>query len=84
MVGFTRHLLLYSIFFTIVYIFNSLVLGAVFGVINVSVLSIPYLPPILALGISLLLASKIALDLDSVVIEPGFILKAVYYYSLAG
>ena len=71
-------------FFTIVYTSSSLVLGAVFSIVSVSTLSTPYLPPALALNISLLLASKAALDLDSVVIEPGFILEAVYYYSLTG
>ena len=71
-------------FFTIVYIFSSLVLKAVFSVISVSVLFTPYLPPVLALGISLLLTFKIMLDLNPVVIKPGFILKAVYNYSLIG
>ena len=71
-------------FFTTVYISSSLVLRAVLSVISVSTLSTPYLPPILALGISPLLVSKIMLDLDSVVIEPGFVLEAVYYYSFIG
>jgi hypothetical protein len=71
------------VFFTAVYIFNSLILRAVLNVINVSILPIPYLPPVLALGISLLLASKATFDLDSV-IEPYFILKAIYNYSLTG
>ena len=71
-------------FFTAVYISSSLILGAVFSVISVSVLSIPYLPPVLALGISLLLAFKTTLNLDSIVIKLGFILKAIYYYSLMG
>ena len=71
-------------FFATVYIFNSLVLRAVLGVISISILSISYLPPILALGISPLLVSKITLNLDSMVVELGFILKAVYYYSLIG
>ena len=71
-------------FFTIVYISSSLVLRAVFSVISVSVLSIPYLPPALALGISLLLVSKTTLDLNPIVIELGFVLKAIYYYSLTG
>ena len=71
-------------FFTIVYISSSFVLGAVFSVISVSVLFTPYLPPVLALGMSLLLTSKITLNLDFVVVEPGFILKAVYYYSFVG
>ena len=71
-------------FFAVVYISSSLVLRAVFGVISVSTLSTPYLPPVLALSMSLLLASETTLDLDPVVVEPGFILKAVYHYSLAG
>ena len=71
-------------FFTVVYISSSLVLGVVLSVVSISVLSTPYLPPALALGISLLLASKITLDLDPIIIELGFILKAVYYYSLIG
>ena len=71
-------------FFTAVYIFSSLVLGAVFSVISVSTLSIFYLPPALALNMSPLLISKITLDLDPIVIKPGFILKAVYYYSFMG
>ena len=71
-------------FFATVYIFSSLVLGAVFNIISVSIFSTPYLPPILALGISLLLISKITLDLDPIVVELGFILEAIYYYSLTG
>ena len=71
-------------FFTIVYIFNSLVLRAVFSVISVGTLFTPYLPPVLALSISPLLVSKITLDLDPVIIKPGFILEAVYHYSLTG
>ena len=71
-------------FFIIVYISSSLVLGAVFGVISVSALSISYLPPVLALSISPLLASKIILDLNPVIIKLGFIPKAIYYYSLIG
>ena len=71
-------------FFTIVYISSSFVLGAVFSVISVSVLFTPYLPPVLALGMSLLLISKTTLNLDPIVIEPGFILEAIYYYSLTG
>ena len=74
----------YSIFFSTVYIFGSLVIRAVFSVISVSVLSTPYLPPALALGMSPLLASETTLDLDPVVIEPGFETEAVYYYSLTG
>ena len=71
-------------FFSAVYISGSFILGAVFSVINVSTLFIPYLPPVLTLNMSLLLASKATFDLDSVVIELGFILKAVYNYSLIG
>ena len=71
-------------FFAAVYIFSSLVFGVVFSVVSVSVLFTPYLPPVLALGIFPLLASKIMLDLYSIVIEPGFILEAIYYYSLTG
>ena len=71
-------------FFTAVYISSSLILRAVFSVVSVSVLSTPYLPPILALGISLLLTSKTTLNLYSIVIELGFILKAIDYYSFAG
>ena len=76
--------MLYFIFFTVVYISNSLILGAVFSVMSVNILFIPYLPSILALGISLLLVSKITLDLDLIIIKPGFILKAIYYYSFMG
>ena len=76
--------MLYSIFFVVVYISSSLILRAVFSVINVSVLFIPYLPPILALSISLLLTFKTMLDLDPIVVELGFILKAIYHYSLMG
>ena len=71
-------------FFTIVYISSSLVLKAVFNIISVSILFTPYRPPVLALGISLLLAFKAVLNLDFIVIEPGFILKAVYNYSFIG
>ena len=73
-----------TVFFTIVYISSSFVLGAVFNVISVNIFSTPYLPPILALGISLLLISKIVLNLDSIIIKLGFIPEAVYYYSLMG
>ena len=69
-------------FFAAVYISSSLVLRAVFSVISVSTLSTPYLPPVLALGMSLLLISKTTLDLDPIVIELGFVLKAIYYYFL--
>ena len=71
-------------FFSAVYISDSLILRAVFSVISISILSTPYLLPVLALGISLLLVFKTALDLDSVVIKPCFILEAIYYYSLVG
>ena len=71
-------------FFTAVYISSSLVFRAVFSVINVGILFTPYWPPVLALSMSLLLASKTVLNLDFVVIEIRFILKAVYYYSLIG
>ena len=71
-------------FFIVIYISNSLVLKAVFSVINVSTLFIPYLPPALALNMSPLLASKITLDLDPIVVKPGFILEAIYYYFLMG
>ena len=60
-------------FFAVVYISNSLIFGAVFSVISVSILSIPYLPPILTLSISLLLVSKAIFNLNSIVIKPGFI-----------
>ena len=71
-------------FFTAVYISSSLVLGVVFSVINVGTLFIPYWPPALALGISLLLSSKTALNLNFIVIEPGFIPKAIYNHSFMG
>ena len=71
-------------FFAIVYISSSFVLRAVFSVINVGILSTPYLPPVLALDMSPLLISKTTLDLDSIVVEPGFVLKAIYHYSLTG
>ena len=71
-------------FFAVVYISNFLILRTVFSVISVSILSIPYLPPVLALNISLLLVSKTTLNLNPIVVKPGFILKAVYYYSLTG
>ena len=74
----------YSIFFAAVYISSSFVFGAVLSVMSVGTLSIPYRSPALALGMSPLLASETALDLDSVVVEPGFVPEAVYYYSLAG
>ena len=71
-------------FFTIVYISSSLILRAVLNIISISTLSTPCLPPALTLGISLLLASKAIFNLDSVVVEPGFVLEAVYNYSLTG
>ena len=64
-------------FFTAVYISGSLVLGAVLSVVSVSTLSTPCLPPALTLGVSPLLASKAAFDLDSVVVEPGFVPEQV-------
>ena len=71
-------------FFTAVYISSFFVLRAVFSVIDVSTLFTPYRSPVLVLGISLLLIFKTVLDLDFIVIELGFILKAIYYYSLIG
>jgi hypothetical protein len=71
-------------FFAAVYTSSSLVLGAVLSVVSVSTLSTPCLPPALTLGVSLLLASKATFDLDSVVVEPGFVPEAVYDHSLAG
>ena len=71
-------------FFTAVYISSSFVLRAVFSVISVGTLFIPYWPPALALGMSPLLIFKTVLDLDSVIIKPGFILEVIYYYSLMG
>ena len=65
-------------FFFIVYISGSFVFRAVFSVISVSILFISYLPPILTLGISPLLISKATFNLNSIVIKPGFILKAIY------
>ena len=76
--------MLYSVFFTVVYISSSFVLGAVLSVISVSILFTPYLPPILALGMSLLLTFKIMLNLDSIVIKLGFILEVIYYYFFIG
>ena len=84
LIGFIRYLLLYSIFFTAVYISSSLILRVILNIISISTLSIPYLPPALALGISLLLVFKVAFNIDSVVAELGFILEAVYNYSLIG
>ena len=78
------YLLLYSIFFTTVYISSSLILRVVLSIISIGILFISYLPPALALGISLLLVSKASFNIDSVVVEPGFILKAIYNYSLIG
>ena len=71
-------------FFFIVYIFSSLVFGAVFSVISVSALFTPYLPPALALGMSPLLTFKTTLNLNLIVIKLGFILEAVYHYFLMG
>ena len=78
------NLLLYSIFFTAVYISSSLILRVVLNIISISILSTPCLPPALTLGIFLLLVSKAIFNLDSVVVEPGFILEAIYNYSLTG
>ena len=61
-------------FFTAVYISSSLILGAVFNIINIGIFSTPYWPPVLALSISLLLASKAIFNLNSIVVEPYFIL----------
>ena len=69
-------------FFAVVYISSSLVFGAVFNVISVYILFTPCLPLILTLNMSLLLISKIAFNLNFVVIELGFILKAIYNHSL--
>ena len=71
-------------FFAIVYISSSLVLRIVFSVINISIFFTPYLSPVLTLSVFLLLISKVMFNLDSIVIELGFILKAIYYYSLTG
>ena len=68
-------------FFTAVYISGFFVFRVVFSVISVSIFFIPYLPPVLTLGISLLLIFKIVPNLDSIIIELGFILKPIYYYS---
>ena len=71
-------------FFIIVYISNSLVLKTVFSVISVSTLFTPYLPPVLTLSMSPLLASKAIFNLNFIVIEPGFIPKAIYNHSFIG
>ena len=71
-------------FFTTVYVSSSLILRIVLSIIGISILSIPYLPPTLALGVSLLLAFKVAFSLDSIIVKPGFILEAIYNYSLMG
>ena len=71
-------------FFFAVYISGSLILGAVLNIISVSILSTPYLPPVLTLSVSPLLAFKATFNLDPIVIELGFILKAVYNYSFIG
>ena len=65
-------------FFAAVYTSSSLVLGAVFSVVSVSVLSTPCLPPALALGMSPLLASETTLDLYSMVVELGFVPAGSY------
>jgi hypothetical protein len=83
-VGFIYYLLLYSIFFAAIYIFSSLIFRAVLSIIGISILSAPYLPPIYALGIPLLLVSKASSNLDAVVVESSFVLEAIYYYSLTG
>ena len=69
-------------FFSAVYISSSLVLRAVLSVVSVRILSIPCLPPALTLGISPLLVSKATFNVNSVVVEPGFVLEAVYNHSL--
>jgi hypothetical protein len=71
-------------FFTAVYASSFLILRVVLSVISIGILFIPCLPPALALDISLLLASKASFNVDFVVVEPGFILEAVYNYSLTG
>ena len=71
-------------FLLIVYISSSLIFRVVLSIISVSILSIPYLPPILTLSIFLLLAFKVPFNLDSIVVELGFILEAIYNYSLIG
>ena len=71
-------------FFSAIYIFNSFVLKAVLSVINIHTLSIPYLSPVLTLSISPLLAFKATFNVDFVVIELSFILKAIYNHSLTG
>ena len=48
--------------------------------LSVGILSAPCLPPALTLGISLLLVSKVTFNLDSVVVELGFILEAARIY----
>ena len=69
-----QHFLPRSVFVAAVYISSSLVLKTVLSVVSVSTLSTPCLPPALTLGVSPLLVSKAAFDLDSVVVEPCFIL----------
>ena len=71
-------------FFIIVYISSSFVLKTVFSIINISTLFTPYLPPVLTLNMSLLLIFKVIFNLDSIVIELGFILKAIYNYFFIG
>ena len=84
LVGFIHHFLLCFVFFFVIYISGSLILRAVFSVINICILFISCLFFVLTLGISLLLASKVIFNINFVVVEPGFILKAVYNYSLIG
>jgi hypothetical protein len=72
------------IFFTAIYIYSSFIFRVVLSIIVINILSAPYLPSVYALGISLLLVFKALSNLDSVVVEPGFILEAVSNYSLTG
>jgi hypothetical protein len=55
-------------FFTVIYVSSFLVLRAILSVVGVGALSVPYLPPAYALGVSLLLASIAPLDLNSIVV----------------
>ena len=70
--------------FAAIYISNSLVFRAVLSVINIGTLSVSCLPPVLTLSVSLLLAFKAMFDLNSIVIELGFILKAIYNHFFTG
>ena len=54
--------------FSIVYISVSLVLAAVLGVVYIGVYSAPYFLPVSALGVSLLLASKVLLNFYPIVV----------------